>query len=244
MLGANMAMTSPAPSTDPPDRRLSRADAVLIGTFIVFAATTLDGHFKESLHEASRFVFGLFDFTKFVLIPAAVLGWLYLRYSVAPRDYGVKALNRGDGWLRTVGLVALLVALLYFAYHGSVKLAWIFTWQISAPATFYYKDTVPAGWLHYPVVFYYGLTAGIVEEIFFRGLPLLYLREKFGQAIPRTSYVIVTAIAFGLIHWENGLHEVIATTVFGAGAAVLYLQVRNLWPLIAAHALIDIWEFS
>lgn len=40
------------------------------------------------------------------------------------------------------------------------------------------------------------------------------------------------------------MHEIIATGFFGVLAAIAYLQVRNLWFLIGAHALIDIWAFS
>ena len=89
----------------------------------------------------------------------------------------------------------------------------------------------------------YSATAGVVEEIFCRALPLLYLSERFGKSLPKGLYVITTALIFGVGHWENGNIEVIATCVFGLFAGALYLKLRDLWPLIAAHALMDLWAF-
>jgi membrane protease YdiL (CAAX protease family) len=90
---------------------------------------------------------------------------------------------------------------------------------------------------------YLAITAGIVEEIFFRGLPFLYVIERFPAKIPTGTYVVTTALLFGAIHWENGGHEVVATFIYGVFAAAFYLKLRDLWPLIGAHALIDVWGF-
>lgn len=37
--------------------------------------------------------------------------------------------------------------------------------------------------------------------------------------------------------------EAIATFVYGLFASALYLKLRDLWPLIGAHIVIDLWAF-
>lgn len=224
-------------------RTISDADAMLVGMILVFALLFLDGLFKEALYRRSPTLFWIFDFVKFALVPAIVLAWLRWSHSIAPARYGVRRFDKADHWLRVVATTLLLSALLYFIYHYSSRGLWRFTWWLPQ-AAFTYPDSLPQGWLHFPAVVYFGLTAGIVEEIFFRGLPLLYLRERFRGRDVRVAYVAVTSVLFGLIHWENGMHEIIATGFFGVLAAIAYLQLRNLWFLIGAHALIDIWAFS
>jgi len=236
-------MTFQNPAAESGKRKVSGADAMLVGLTLVFALLFLDGLFKEALYRRSPTLFWALDFIKFVLVPAIVLAWLRWSHSVAPARYGIRRFDKSDHGLRVVAIMLLLSVLLYFIYHHASKAIWRYTWWLPQ-AAFTYPDSLPEGWLHFPAVVYFGLTAGIVEEIFFRGLPLLYLRERFKGRDVRVAYVVATSVLFGLIHWENGVHEIIATGIFGALAAVAYLQLRNLWFLVGAHALIDIWTFS
>ena len=48
-------------------------------------------------------------------------------------------------------------------------------------------------------------------------------------------------LPFGLIHYEWGLGGVLGTAVMGATLGLMYLATRrNLWPLVAAHASLDL----
>ena len=220
----------------------SEADAIFLGAGVVIAILLVDGFFKAWLYQHSPALYWAFDIAKFVLVPALVLGWLYRSHSVVPARYGLKPFGRGEQWFRTIGLTLLLSFLLAVVYHFTSRFGWRIT--AAAPAAFSYQASVPDGWLHYPVVLYYAATAGFVEEVFLRGLPLLYLQSRYGNKVNRIAYVAVTSLLFGLIHWENGVPEVVATAAFGVVAAVVYLRIRNLWPLIVAHALIDVWGFN
>ena len=146
-----------------------------------------------------------------------------------------------------VGAGILAAFLLYIAYFlsnlfGYVSLATVLSVGIPLPvfvADFTYQSTLPGGLFHYLVVIYYGLTAGFVEEITFRGLPWAILNARSGSGHVRT-YVLVSSFSFAAIHWENGTPELIAAFGFGVVAALLYLKLKNLWPMIIAHSLIDI----
>ena len=61
---------------------------------------------------------------------------------------------------------------------------------------------------------------------------------------PGWKFVAASSFLFAAAHWENGPHEVVATFAYGVAASLFYLKLRDLRPLVAAHALIDIWNFS
>ncbi|MGZ8218369.1 CPBP family intramembrane glutamic endopeptidase [Methylomagnum sp.] len=48
---------------------------------------------------------------------------------------------------------------------------------------------------------------------------------------------------FAACHSEQGLHGVIAAWVYGLVAALLYVRLRSLWPLVFGHFVIDMIEF-
>jgi membrane protease YdiL (CAAX protease family) len=219
-----------------------RANAVLLGLLPVAVIFVLDGFFKEALHGYSPALFWAFDVLKFVVIPAAILVWLARRFSIVPSDYGMRRMSRNEGWPRFLGLTVFLVVLLSLVFRATLWIALMIVPPAGSGA--FYGSMVPEGWLHFPVVLYFAVTAGFVEEIFFRALPLVYLGERFAGKIPVAAYLIGSSVLFASIHWENGAHEVAATFMYGLLAGTLYLKLRDLWPLIGAHVLIDVWSFS
>jgi membrane protease YdiL (CAAX protease family) len=56
--------------------------------------------------------------------------------------------------------------------------------------------------------------------------------------------VVATSIVFALVHWENGGPGLLAAGAYGFGAALLYLKLRNLWPLVVAHVVTDVISFA
>ena len=224
----------------------SKANAILIGCALHVVVQIVDGFFKEPLYRYSEHAFWIFDFVKFVAIPAVVLLWLYRAFSIAPASYGLRSRSKTENWFYFLGLTLFLAIVLNLVYKGVHHFAWDIVWRIfhPEPAPEFYKSLVPDGLLHYPAAIYFAATAGFAEEVFFRGLPLLYIKERFGNAKPGWKYVVATSVLFASAHWENGLHEVIATFAYGVASSLLYLKLRNLWPLIGAHALVDFWNFS
>ena len=81
------------------------------------------------------------------------------------------------------------------------------------------------------------LSAGICEEIVFRG----YLQRQFealwGSAAPA---IAAQAVIFGISHGYQGARNVVLITVFGALFGILAHWRRSLVPGMAAHAWTDI----
>lgn len=225
---------------------VSRADAILIASLSHILISFVDGFFKEPLYRYSEHAFWIFDFIKFVAIPVVVLVWLDRAFSIAPASYGLRSGSKPENWFYFLGLTVFLAIVLNLVYQGVQHFAWIIVWRVfhPAPVPVFYKSLVPDGLLHYPTALYFAATAGFTEEVFFRGLPLLYMKERFGNTKPIWIYVVVTSVLFAAAHWENGLHEIIATFTYGIASSVLYLKLRDLWPLVGAHALIDFRTFG
>jgi membrane protease YdiL (CAAX protease family) len=75
-----------------------------------------------------------------------------------------------------------------------------------------------------------GIGAPIVEEVFYRGLLLGSLRKR---GVPTGASVVLTALVFGLSHFE--LLQLPALVLFGVVAGALAVRYDRLGPAIAAH---------
>lgn len=90
-------------------------------------------------------------------------------------------------------------------------------------------------------VFVIGLgTAAIGEELLFRGFLLNHLNRLLGEHWAATATAIaLQAVAFGLLH--SGVQGMVSAGTIGLILGVFYvLSKRNLWVVIAAHAVPDI----
>lgn len=95
--------------------------------------------------------------------------------------------------------------------------------------------TAVEGWWRIGVVLAVAVGAPIVEEVFFRGLALhAALRHMRPWAA-----VVLTSVLFGLMHVQAdpvaAIYTVTATTLVGAGLAVLRLRTGRLGTAVCAH---------
>ncbi len=82
------------------------------------------------------------------------------------------------------------------------------------------------------------ITAGIVEEILWRGFLIWY----FSQFMPLWAAALLSTIGFGLAHAYQGLKQLPSITAVGAAFAVLYLVSGSIWLPIILHAIVDILQ--
>ncbi len=80
------------------------------------------------------------------------------------------------------------------------------------------------------------LTAGICEEILFRGYLIWYLRAL----VAPVPAVLLGALLFGMAHAYQGTRGVGQTALVGLAMAILYLISGSLWVPMALHAFIDL----
>jgi membrane protease YdiL (CAAX protease family) len=82
------------------------------------------------------------------------------------------------------------------------------------------------------------VTAGIVEEIVYRGFVLWYL----AQFMPLWLAVIVSSLAFGLGHIYQGVNGATRAGLVGLAFAIFYVVTGSIWLPIVAHAILDITQ--
>jgi len=79
------------------------------------------------------------------------------------------------------------------------------------------------------------ITAGICEEILYRGFLISYA----AALVPKAAAVLVASLLFGMGHAYQGSRGVLQTGLVGVGLAVLYLVSGSLWVPMAVHGFID-----
>jgi membrane protease YdiL (CAAX protease family) len=80
------------------------------------------------------------------------------------------------------------------------------------------------------------ITAGICEEILYRGYLLYYLRAM----LPGAAAVVAAIVVFGLAHAYQGRRGILLTGIAGAAAMGLYLFTGSLAASIVLHATVDL----
>jgi membrane protease YdiL (CAAX protease family) len=82
------------------------------------------------------------------------------------------------------------------------------------------------------------ITAGVCEEIIFRGAFLYYLNHlPFELSI--IAIGIISSLLFGIVHLYQGWKGVFLTSYFGGILFFLFVATGNLWIPIVLHFLID-----
>ena len=82
------------------------------------------------------------------------------------------------------------------------------------------------------------ITAGIVEEIVYRGFVLWYL----GSFMPLWVAVVVSSIGFGLGHIYLGASGAVRAGLVGLCFAIFYVLTGSVWLPILAHIALDILQ--
>lgn len=82
------------------------------------------------------------------------------------------------------------------------------------------------------------VTAGIVEELIYRGFLLWYL----ALYMPLWAAVVASSAIFGLAHSYQGPAATLSTTLVGLALAILYVVSGSIWLPILAHAALDMLQ--
>ena len=85
------------------------------------------------------------------------------------------------------------------------------------------------------------LMVGMCEELVFRGFLHTFISRYTNKATPT---ILISSVAFGLIHWSLGLHVVLITSIIGAVFMIAYMRTRSLPAIMLAHFAINFIDFS
>lgn len=178
-----------------------------------------------------------------LVLPASCLSLIHAKAGIQPFQYGLfrpAKIYRKDefaAWA-IITTTAFLSYIVVYAIVRSYADDLLSGPQLGAP--------YPTGWSRFPVVITLACVVGFFEEIFYRGVLAMLIAPSGANTFRKTLYVVASSLLFGLEHAATGLPGFLATAYLGAIAALLYLRIGNLWPLIIAHAItgaiVDIWS--
>ncbi len=156
-----------------------------------------------------------------------VIAWLFLRRRLHARDIRMVAPRLADVGF---GVVLLALTILLSIVFGALLHTGNIRSQISVAAHLH------SMWWEIPAI---ALSAGVAEEIVFRGYLLEGLRRIF--ASHTWIAVLLSSLAFALAHLAWGLSalQFLFYIALGVLFALFTLWKRSLWPSIIAHAAWD-----
>ncbi|RYH35828.1 MAG: CPBP family intramembrane metalloprotease [Alcaligenaceae bacterium] len=194
----------------------------------------LNGWYLPLLAAIDIRLFWAADILQWVVLPVALLWPLATVASIPPRCYGLCSPRFGP----------IELALKSAAVFATAGIAFVITrnlvWRIFGPnpGSFYIAPHFPAEWWGALARVYASVSAGLVESIFFIGIPWLLYAGNSSRPSPHRFAVAMSAL-FALAHWEQGC--AVATGAFFSHLILCawFLRWRTLWPVASGHALID-----
>ena len=201
----------------------------------VLSVWQLNGFYLEALGRTSTPLFWLADAMQWVALPAVLLWLVSSKASLQPGHYGLD-LPAMDFWplaLRT--LMVFVTAGLAFVVARNLS------WRVlgASAASFQLGHHFPSGLSGTVVWIYAAVSAGLMESIFFIGLPWLWYASAYQN--PSEPYFTVAISAFfALAHWEQGMHIAMAAFFAHLVLCKWFFHWKTLWPVVLGHILIDL----
>jgi len=136
-----------------------------------------------------------------------------------------------------IGFFLLSVFLLYLSSIGAAFVSAIPVLLGEHENDAMMKKIIAAITGHQAMIFFLALTAGVTEELIFRGYLLTRLSQWFKNEV---AAVIVSSLLFAALHYKYGsLRELIFTFFIGVIFCIYYTKYRNIKAIIVTHFLID-----
>ena len=160
----------------------------------------------------------------------ALIGLALWWQGVGLSDIGLTTVWRADFWLSFLGL--LLLSLLVYRWYqpGGVIKRW--TNQLYHHVAHYLPVDQRSFYWGLPMA----LTAGLCEELIFRG----YLFHYLLNWMPVWLAVLLVNVVFALTHYATGLVNMLGSFLLGLLFSGLFLLTGDLWLSMWLHALIDL----
>ncbi len=207
---------------------------------LVYVATALGfWEIEEWLRAVDKFPMeGLFDGGMSLILSLLVVVVLTHRRGQSPAHLGLKRPSRW--WTIPLwGFIALLVNVVVQGFVIPPLGA-----LLNVPPPDFSRYGVLEGnlALFVPTVMGAMFTGGFIEEVIYRGFIIDRLGRIFGGGRRALLVAALTCgVPFGLVHFQWGIGGMFVTAVMGAILGLMFLATRrNLWPLIAAHAVLDL----
>lgn len=162
-----------------------------------------------------------------VLWAASDRDWADLGFKIEPGTLAI------TGWA-LAGLMAAFFAYQYVLVARSTSLREKFRNQLTEDTIM--SNFMPQSDAERRLFNLLGITAGITEEIIFRG----YLIWALSLFMPLWSAAIAALLVFTLLHLYQGAKKLPGIFALGGLATLVFLLSGSLWPAIAVHIFVDV----
>lgn len=205
----------------------------------VLAVWQANGLYLPTLAQGGMHLFWMADLCQWVVLPTALVWLLARAASLRPRHYGLAAPAMDWRILAWRALAVFVTAGL--AFLVARNLAWT---VIRPPASSWpLAQMFPGGLVGAAARAYAAVSAGLVESIFFIGLPWLL----YASCRPRPSqqwFVLTVSAIFASTHWEQGGHLVVAAFFAHLVLCAWFFRWGTLWPVVFGHSMVDLASFA
>jgi membrane protease YdiL (CAAX protease family) len=195
------------------------------------------------LGDLSGVTFWAADFACFVVIPLILFIWIRpIEFSSPTLPVKNKRPYFFISYIVIFQALACMIILLFTCNWGQRFGSMIeIAYPNLLPSTLDYASKLPSN-SEYKLVFalYFGLTAGVVEEFFFRGV-IKKITDSYKRS--HLTFVVTSTLTFASIHWAAGITALSISAAAGFSMALLYLKFRDLKPLMLGHFLYDFCYF-
>ncbi|HNP22087.1 MAG TPA: type II CAAX endopeptidase family protein [Panacibacter sp.] len=138
--------------------------------------------------------------------------------------------------------VAALMIMMLVIFAGSVGISLLIKLAGPIQQSSRFADVMKVLQHNYPLMFFTLITAGIMEELVFRGYLLPRLNLLFKN---KWLSIVLSSILFGLIHLGWGtIQNVVVPFFIGIIFAIFYERYRNIKILMLCHFLWDLLVLS
>ena len=189
---------------------------------------------------ATPCVFWVFDAITWIVVPAIAFYLLSKRPEVSLASIGLTTfvIDR-----RSYIGIASLAFVLSFLFLAVTTISERYS-QIAFPAEpwFRYSWMIPESAMGQTIVAtYYAITSGLVEEVLYRGY-LFRISQYF--TYPKAGFLCLGPVLFALAHWEGGVSAIVSAYILGLVASLVYLVLKNVWPLAIGHGVTNYVLYS
>jgi membrane protease YdiL (CAAX protease family) len=152
----------------------------------------------------------------------------------------VLQVRRAGGSLTDIGLklspARAIIALIVFVLAGGGLLWLRTTWPLPDKPPEGWQIIYPFTWSERMLMLFASFSAGVCEELIYRGYALTVLR---GRGIRLWLALLLSGLSFALMHGIPGVILLPMYLIVHAIFAGIYLGCRSLWPVIYVHVLWD-----
>jgi membrane protease YdiL (CAAX protease family) len=167
------------------------------------------------------------------LLTLVVLAWWFWE----KRTLAEIGMGLPDGWAFWIGMAVFAAVAVFLGLQiNTIRSSAEARVKLQKQLTGNIALIVPRNDIERKFAIYTSLTAGICEEVLYRGYLMWYLMKW----LPGYGAVGVSALIFGLAHNYQGVAGVVRAILAGTIFGFAYLLTGTLWVPIALHATIDI----